>query len=112
MLIAMEMFAKSSPHVVQFVSSSCAIRLLKLCKSSPQVVRVSSSCALVSPQVVQFVSSSCARSSPLVVQLSPQVVHLSPLVVHLLRDEKRHMSPQGMQSFVPHPYCFSTGYRY
>jgi hypothetical protein len=90
MLIAMRIFAKSSPHVVQFVSSSCAIRLLKLCNSSPQVVRVSSSCAPLSPQVVQFVSSSCAPSSPqvvhlspLVVQLSPQVVHLSPLVMRL-----------------------------
>src|SRR5437763_837839 len=48
------MLCNSSPQVVQFVSSSCAIRLLKLC-ASPQVVqqRLLKLCSL-SPQVVQL----------------------------------------------------------
>jgi hypothetical protein len=39
-------------------------------------------------------------------------VQLSPHVVHLLKGATGGMSPQGMQSFGPYPYCFSTGYRY
>src|SRR5438105_5066264 len=48
------MLCNSSPQVVQFVSSSCAIRLFKLCASSHFVQhRLLKLCSL-SPQVVQL----------------------------------------------------------
>ena len=122
-LIVKEIFAKSSPHVVHFVSSSCAIRLLKLCNSSPQVVRVSSSYPVLSPQVMHSRLLKLFSQSPLLCTCLLLLCSQSPLLVQPIRlcllllcspidpASSRYVSSRYAVIQI-RPYCFSTGNRY